>query len=139
VGVGVVVRRLPIPRVTGYRCRPAGRFPTHIRSAVDHRVTTEGYLPGWRGARRRQLLVTARDEDVRDDGDEDEDDDDGGADANRDEDDDYGGNDDDDDDHVGCDMCGCATSTRRGLGTAAGKSARRAKSSCSQHRTPGVR
>ncbi|CAK9811588.1 hypothetical protein ANTQUA_LOCUS6873 [Anthophora quadrimaculata] len=37
------------------------------------------------------------------------------------------------------DMCGCATSTRRGLGTAAGKSARRTKSSCSLHRTPGIR
>ncbi|EZA61860.1 hypothetical protein X777_04671 [Ooceraea biroi] len=150
VGAGVLVRRLPIPRVTGYCCRPAGRLPTRIRSAVDHRVTTEGHLPGWRGARRRQLLVTARNDDVRDDGDrgdrgnrgddgdEDEDDDDGGADADGDEDDDYGGNSDDDDNHVG-DMCGCATSTRRGQGTAAGKSARRAKSSCSVHRTPGVR
>ena len=37
------------------------------------------------------------------------------------------------------DMCGCATATRRGLGTAAGKSARRTKSSCSLHSKPGIR
>jgi len=45
VGAGVVVRRLPIPRVTGYYCRPTGRSPTRTRSAVDCRVTTEGHYP----------------------------------------------------------------------------------------------
>lgn len=147
MGAGVVVRRLPIPRVTGYYCRPAGRSPTRTRSAVDRRVTTEGHYPA-DGARVDDQLSLryVADDNVRDgdcdcdrvddgDGDEDEDEDD--------EDDDDGdyddsNNDDDDDVHVG-DMCGCATSTRRGLGTAAGKSARRAKSSCSVHRTPGVR
>lgn len=137
VGAGVVVRRLPIPRVTGHYCRPAGRSRTRS-AAVDYRLTTGGPLPGWRGrASTTVVVVTRGGDDVRDgDGDEDED---GGAD--RDEDDDYDDsnyNDDDDDDAVG-DMCGCATSTRRGLGTAAGKSARRAKSSCSVHRTPGIR
>ena len=37
------------------------------------------------------------------------------------------------------DMYGCATSTRRGLGTATGKSARRTKSSCFLHSKPGIR
>jgi len=140
VGAGVVVRRLPIPRVTGYYCRPAGRSPTRIRSAVDRRVTTEGHYPADGARVDDQLsLRDVADDDVRDgdrdrdrvdDGDEDEDDDDDYDDSNNDDDDVH--------DDVG-DMCGCATSTRRGLGTAAGKSARRAKSSCSVHRTPGVR
>ncbi|EGI67942.1 Replicase polyprotein 1a [Acromyrmex echinatior] len=177
VGAGVVVRRLPIPRVTGYYCRPTGRSPTRTRSAVDCRVTTEGHYPT-DGARVDDQLslryVTLRyvaDDNVRDgdryrvddsdgDEDEDEDEDDDDDDDNGNDDDDDDDNDDDDeddddgddedddddddyddsnnDDDVG-DMCGCATSTRRGLGTAAGKSARRAKSSCSVHRTPGIR
>lgn len=91
--------------------------------------------------RRRPVVA---DDDVRDgDGDRDRDCDrvdDGDGDEDEDDDDYDDSNDDDDDVHddVG-DMCGCGTSTRRGLGTAAGKSARRAKSSCSVHRTPGVR
>lgn len=148
MGAGVVVRRLPIPRVTGYYCRPAGRSPTRTRSAVDRRVTTEGHYPadGYPVRVDDQLsLRYVADDDVRD-GDGDcgrvDDGDDGDEDEDEDDDDYDDSNNDNDDDDVHDDvedMCGCATSTRRGLGTAAGKSARRAKSSCSVHRTPGVR
>ncbi|EFN71610.1 hypothetical protein EAG_11599 [Camponotus floridanus] len=127
---------LPAGRPFAYpQC--GGRPPADYRRAV-RRLTGRS-----RAATTSTVVVVTRGgDDVRDgDGDEDED---GGAD--RDEDDDYDHSyyydddhhDDDDDDDVG-DMCGCATSTRRGLGTAAGKSARRAKSSCSVHRTPGIR
>lgn len=144
MGAGVVVRRLPIPRVTGYYCRPAGRSPTRTRSAVDRRLTTEGHYPADEARVDDQLsLRHVADDDVRDgDGDRNRDRDrdrvdDGDGDED-DDDDDYDDSNNDDDDDVE-DMCGCATSTRRGLGTAAGKSARRAKSSCLVHRTPGVR
>lgn len=133
---------------------PAGRsfayaYPQCDRPPANYR----GPLPDRQSASTTATALEGRRyddsddyDDVRDgdgdrnDGDEDEDDDDdGGADVDEDEDDaDYDNNDDDVCDDVG-DMCGCATSTRRGLGTAAGKSARRAKSSCSVHRTPGVR
>lgn len=56
---GVLVRRLPIPRVTvcrRRRRRPAGRSPTRTRSAVDHRLTTEGHYPADAAPRRLLLL-----------------------------------------------------------------------------------
>jgi len=63
VGAGVVVRRLPIPRVTGHYCRPAGRSRTRS-AAVDHRLTTGGPLSGWRAViaprqPRQSLLLRA--------------------------------------------------------------------------------
>lgn len=109
---------LPAGRPFAYAYPQCGRPPGDLagdRCPVD------------KGA--RQTTVN----DVRDGDEDDNDDDDGGG-----ADEDNNNNNNNNDDHVG-DMCGCATSTRRGLGTAAGKSARRAKSSCSVHKTPGIR
>lgn len=141
---GVLVRRLPIPRATvcRRRRRPAGRSPTRTRSAVDHRLTTEGHYPADASTLVATTIDDVRrdDDDVRRDGDGDRGDGDEADEADGVYDDDDARDDDDDDNHDVGDMCGCATSTtRRGLGTAAGKSARRAKSSCSVHRTSGVR
>ncbi|KAG7188267.1 hypothetical protein KM043_007933 [Ampulex compressa] len=79
------------------------------------------------------------DDDDGDDDDDDDDDEDEDEDEDDDEDDGQDVDDGYDDVRDAWDMCGRATSTRRGLGTAAGKSARRTKSSCSVHRTPGIR
>ncbi|KYN32317.1 hypothetical protein ALC56_13174 [Trachymyrmex septentrionalis] len=130
-------RKFLVPRAVEDLCCCAVRIITRLTGRAS--TTSCRYVTDSDRDRDRDR-VDDGDEDEDEDENEDEDEDDEDDDDDDDDDYDDSNNNDDDDVHddVG-DMCGCATSTRRGLGTAAGKSARRAKSSCSVHRTPGIR